>query len=62
MTSQSNPYADPLERAFEQTPEPPSPTAEPAYLRGLNAEQREAVLALDGRPSQIRTASAIFYP
>ena len=26
----------------------PSRAAEPAYLRGLNAEQREAVLALDG--------------
>src|SRR5438477_10020312 len=26
----------------------PMPAADPVYLRGLNAEQREAVLALDG--------------
>ena len=50
MTTASNPFADPLEAAFEE-PSPahlPSHGAEPAYLRGLNAEQREAVLALDG--------------
>ncbi|HJU77594.1 MAG TPA: UvrD-helicase domain-containing protein, partial [Sphingomicrobium sp.] len=29
-------------------PESPSPTAEPAYLRGLNPPQREAVLATEG--------------
>ena len=48
MTAPSNPFADPLDEAFE--PASPAPTAavEPAYLRGLNAEQREAVLALDG--------------
>jgi len=44
----SNPYADPLEAAFEPSPEPRAPAAEPDYLRGLNAEQREAVLTLDG--------------
>jgi DNA helicase II / ATP-dependent DNA helicase PcrA len=50
MTTPSNLYADPLEAAFEQPPEPraAAPVAEPVYLRGLNAEQREAVLALDG--------------
>jgi DNA helicase-2/ATP-dependent DNA helicase PcrA len=63
MTTPSNPYADPLDAAFDSpspgparaagpaAPAPafgPSPTADPAYLRGLNAEQREAVLALDG--------------
>jgi DNA helicase-2/ATP-dependent DNA helicase PcrA len=29
-------------------PESPAPTAEPAYLRGLNAPQREAVLTTEG--------------
>src|SRR5258708_40176285 len=56
MTTPSNPYADPLDAAFDPpsdgpTPSPaggPAPAAEPIYLRGLNAEQREAVLALDG--------------
>ena len=50
MTSPANPYADPLESAFEPSaaPAPRAPVAEPAYLKGLNAEQREAVLALDG--------------
>jgi DNA helicase-2/ATP-dependent DNA helicase PcrA len=49
--SPSNPFADPLDEAFEPAPfeaAPPAPAAEPAYLRGLNAEQREAVLSLDG--------------
>jgi DNA helicase-2/ATP-dependent DNA helicase PcrA len=50
MTTPSNPFADPLDEAFEPAPAyaPASPAAEPAYLRGLNAEQREAVLALEG--------------
>src|SRR5436305_258406 len=60
MTTPSNPYADPLDAAFDApSPKPgpasapapalwPSPAGDPAYLRGLNAEQREAVLALDG--------------
>src|SRR5260221_13669369 len=54
MTTPSNPYADPLDAAFDPPspqagPTPASaPAADPAYLRGLNAEQREAVLALDG--------------
>ena len=61
MTTPSNPYADPLDAAFDSpspqaglapAPAPaapaPAPAADPAYLRGLNAEQREAVLALDG--------------
>ena len=49
--SPSNPFADPLDEAFEPAPfepAPAAPAAEPAYLRGLNAEQREAVLSLDG--------------
>ena len=50
MAAPSNSYADPFETAFESPPsgEAAPPTAEPAYLRGLNAEQREAVLTLDG--------------
>jgi DNA helicase-2/ATP-dependent DNA helicase PcrA len=59
MITPSNPYADPLDAAFdspsaEAEPMPAIGVAstreapEPAYLRGLNAEQREAVLALDG--------------
>src|SRR5262245_5645828 len=47
MTAPSNPFADPLDEAFEPASAAPTP-AEPPYLRGLNAEQREAVLALDG--------------
>ncbi len=50
MTS-SNPFADPLDEAFEPAPfeaAPPAPAADPAYLQGLNAEQRDAVLSLEG--------------
>jgi DNA helicase-2/ATP-dependent DNA helicase PcrA len=52
MVTPSNPYADPLDEAFDSPSSDgdhaPAPAAEPAYLNGLNAEQREAVLALDG--------------
>jgi DNA helicase-2/ATP-dependent DNA helicase PcrA len=56
MTTAANPFADPLDEAFEPAsepapfshPAPARPAAEQPYLRGLNAEQREAVLALDG--------------
>ena len=50
VTSRPNPFADPLDSAFAAPAAgaPPVPAAEPAYLRGLNPEQREAVLALDG--------------
>ena len=49
MTPSSNFYDDPLDAAFDEAPTGSSaPAAEPAYLRGLNAEQREAVLSLDG--------------
>src|ERR687895_566413 len=41
-----DPFADPLDIAFEPAPQRPAP--EPVYLRGLNAEQREAVLSVDG--------------
>jgi DNA helicase-2/ATP-dependent DNA helicase PcrA len=46
MTLPSDPFADPLDVAFDASPA--RPAAEPAYLRGLNAEQRQAVLTLDG--------------
>ncbi|HEY4266333.1 MAG TPA: UvrD-helicase domain-containing protein [Micropepsaceae bacterium] len=50
MTTPSNPYADPLDEAFDSSSSEgdSAPAVEPAYLNGLNAEQREAVLALDG--------------
>ena len=47
----SDPFADPLDTAFSAAaavPEAGAPPGEPPYLRGLNVEQREAVLALDG--------------
>src|SRR5258707_15391411 len=45
----SNPYVDPLDAAFTGgEPAERRPAPEPVYLRGLNAEQREAVLALEG--------------
>ena len=47
MTARPHSYVDPLDAAFP-TSSRAEPAAEPAYLRGLNAEQREAVLALDG--------------
>jgi DNA helicase-2/ATP-dependent DNA helicase PcrA len=47
MVTSSNPYADPLDAAFD-SPSVGEPTPDPAYLRGLNAEQRDAVLTLEG--------------
>ena len=47
MTARPHSYVDPLDAAFS-TPSRAEPAQEPAYLRGLNPEQREAVLALDG--------------
>jgi DNA helicase-2/ATP-dependent DNA helicase PcrA len=48
----SNPrsYTDPLDAAFGDEKESAAPEAarEPAYLAGLNIEQREAVLTVDG--------------
>ena len=48
MTSYPHPYSDPLDSAFDPAPEPAAKAVEPPYLRGLNPEQREAVLTLDG--------------
>ncbi len=45
MSGFGNRFSDPLDNAFG---EERAPAREPAYLTGLNAEQREAVLALDG--------------
>ena len=47
MASPSDPFADPLDRAFSGAHDTPA-AREPAYLAGLNDSQREAVLALDG--------------
>src|SRR6202051_181951 len=49
----SGSYRDPLDEAFGDDADPTPETApvvqrEPAYLAGLNAEQRAAVLAVDG--------------
>ena len=43
-------YRDPLDDAFGDEPEAATPAVprEPPYLSGLNPEQREAVLAVDG--------------
>ncbi|MGH6871778.1 MAG: ATP-dependent helicase [Rhizomicrobium sp.] len=44
-------YRDPLDEAFGDGPEPsqtPAVPREPPYLAGLNPEQREAVLTVDG--------------
>jgi len=48
VTTQQNPYSDPLDTAFESATEPSVPAAEARYLDDLNAEQREAVQTLDG--------------
>jgi len=47
MTARPHSYVDPLDAAFPVASRA-EPAGEPAYLKGLNAEQREAVLALDG--------------
>jgi DNA helicase-2/ATP-dependent DNA helicase PcrA len=46
----SNPhsYRDPLDAAFGDEPQAPQVSREPPYLAGLNKEQREAVLAVEG--------------
>src|SRR3954469_6801180 len=58
MSGFADRYSDPLDRAFgdepdtgaeSHTPESaPAPQREPPYLKGLNPEQREAVLTIDG--------------
>src|SRR5580658_1827721 len=43
-----HPYSDPLDAAFGEEAHDRIVPREPAYLGGLNSEQREAVLAVDG--------------
>src|SRR5271169_2566035 len=51
MSGYGDRYRDPLDEAFGEEPESPrevAPAREPAYLSGLNKEQREAVESVDG--------------
>ena len=48
MSGSHDRYSDPLDAAFGEEPPGAAPVREPAYLAGLNKEQREAVLATDG--------------
>ncbi|HXM00493.1 MAG TPA: UvrD-helicase domain-containing protein [Rhizomicrobium sp.] len=44
----SDRYRDPLDDAFGEEPNTPAVPREPVYLVGLNPEQREAVISVDG--------------
>ena len=46
--TEPNRFLDPLDAAFDEQPDGAPVPREPPYLAGLNAEQREAVLAVDG--------------
>jgi DNA helicase-2/ATP-dependent DNA helicase PcrA len=46
--TEPNRFLDPLDAAFDEQPDAAPVPREPPYLAGLNAEQREAVLAVDG--------------
>jgi DNA helicase-2/ATP-dependent DNA helicase PcrA len=51
MSGYGDRYRDPLDEAFEEqheAPQTPAALREPAYLSGLNKEQREAVETVDG--------------
>src|SRR6202046_2156294 len=48
MSNYGDRYSDPLDAAFSEQPETAPVPREPPYLAGLNAEQREAVLTVDG--------------
>jgi DNA helicase-2/ATP-dependent DNA helicase PcrA len=48
MSGYGDRYSDPLDSAFEADAVPAMPAREPAYLAGLNPEQRTAVEAVDG--------------
>src|ERR1043166_429577 len=48
MSGFSDRYTDPLDEAFGEEPVAPPVSRDPPYLAGLNPEQREAVLAIDG--------------
>src|ERR1700686_4339219 len=47
MTKNPNPYSGPLDASFGERASAPL-LREPAYLAGLNPEQRRAVMTLDG--------------
>ncbi|MGH6889043.1 MAG: ATP-dependent helicase [Rhizomicrobium sp.] len=46
--NQQNGYIDPLEAAFGEEARTRVPASEPPYLEGLNKEQRQAVVTIDG--------------
>jgi DNA helicase-2/ATP-dependent DNA helicase PcrA len=48
MSGYGDRYSDPLDSAFSEEPETAPVQREPEYLKGLNEQQREAVLATDG--------------
>ena len=48
MSNYGDRYSDPLDAAFSEEPQTAPVPREPAYLGGLNSEQREAVEAADG--------------
>ena len=48
MSGYGDRYSDPLDAAFSDEPETAPVPREPEYLKGLNEQQREAVLATDG--------------
>ena len=48
MSGFADRYTDPLDQAFGDEPEAPPIQRDPPYLKGLNPEQREAVLTVDG--------------
>jgi DNA helicase II / ATP-dependent DNA helicase PcrA len=48
MSSHGDRYSDPLDAAFGEEQSPAPVPQEPPYLKGLNPEQREAVLASEG--------------
>ncbi|HEX4535017.1 MAG TPA: UvrD-helicase domain-containing protein [Rhizomicrobium sp.] len=48
MSGPGNRYRDPLDEAFDEQPDATPVSREPPYLSGLNPQQREAVLSIDG--------------
>ena len=51
VSGTGNRYSDPLDEAFGEeaaVQHAAQPPRDPPYLQGLNPEQREAVLAVDG--------------
>jgi hypothetical protein len=48
MTANPHSYGDPLDAAFGDVREAPAAERDPTDLQGLNMEQREPVLSVDG--------------